>query len=163
MLSVMSEIAAFQGLVVDVLIPVSGGDSSKVASLTLPHNARFVRGQFVKLNPHRITLIEDDYARRIGNAVLPQLHQCICIIDEVHKKMAATQRTSWTLSWAQNSRFFVALTGTPIIDSNATGLLDWFKVRSCTVFFPLAGDSHIDSCLSDLIVTRRICGSPQLT
>lgn len=53
--------------------------------------------------------------------------QSIFIIDEVHKALNDTKRTSVALALSHLAEEFIALTGTPIIDSNTYKLIWWLE------------------------------------
>lgn len=50
------------------------------------------------------------------------------VVDEVHKTLNDTKRSSVALEIANLSKDFIALTGTPIIDSNTYKLISWLKL-----------------------------------
>lgn len=78
-------------------------------------------------SPYHINLIEHDHLRRCEN-VLPQYaSESIFVIDEVHKCLNETKRTSVALEISHLSREFIALTGTPVIDSNTYKLIWWLE------------------------------------
>ncbi|KAJ3124623.1 hypothetical protein HK098_000960 [Nowakowskiella sp. JEL0407] len=76
-----------------------------------------------------IHLVEHDHLRMlVAENLLPTSGETLFIIDEVHLAMSDnTQRTASAQAMADASRDFVALTGTPIIDSNLYRLISWLR------------------------------------
>lgn len=75
----------------------------------------------------KITMIEHDHLRYCED-VLPSIApKCMFIIDEVHKALNETKRTSVALAISRLSHEVVALTGTPIIDTHTYKLIWWLK------------------------------------
>ena len=81
-----------------------------------------------------VNLIEHDHLRIIKDDLDCEMSSTLFIVDEVHKTLAQTQRTSAALSLASLSHEFIVLTGTPAINTDMTLLLDWLKL---TVDFPV--------------------------
>ncbi|KAJ3042579.1 hypothetical protein HDV00_007113 [Rhizophlyctis rosea] len=76
----------------------------------------------------QIHIIEHDHLRVLApTTLLPTTSQTLFIIDEVHLAMADTFRTAACQSLADNSREFIAMTGTPIVDSNLYRLIPWLR------------------------------------
>lgn len=130
-LAVLQEIVAF-GVQCDLVSPSKSSTLQDTIADRVPKGVTCItRGR--KKGPASfragvITVIEDDDLVGLQEDVAAVVTDSIFIVDEVHKKMALTLRTSATLQLARLSRFFVALTGTPIIDSRATGLKDWLEM-----------------------------------
>ncbi|KAJ3292605.1 hypothetical protein HK104_005177 [Borealophlyctis nickersoniae] len=75
-----------------------------------------------------IHIVEHDHLRvLVSDALLPTASDTLSIIDEVHLAMADTLRTAATQALADASREFIALTGTPIVDSNLYRLVPWLR------------------------------------
>lgn len=79
------------------------------------------------LCPYAINLIEHDHMRKCGEELLSIATQSIVIVDEVHKTLNASQRTSMALTIGNLSEEFIALTGTPLIDTNTCKLVSWLE------------------------------------
>jgi hypothetical protein len=77
--------------------------------------------------PYTINLIEHDHIRRCEGTLTKQAPETFFIVDEVHKTLNDTKRTSVALEIAHLSRDFVVLTGTPVIDSNTYKLIGWLE------------------------------------
>ena len=77
--------------------------------------------------PYTINLIEHDHLRKCENILPEYMSNSIFIIDEVHKALNETKRTAVALQLSHLSREFIALTGTPIIDSNTYKLIWWLE------------------------------------
>ena len=78
-----------------------------------------------KPKPFTVNLIEHDHLRRCEET-LP-ISEGIFVIDEVHKCLNETKRTAITQHLSALSKQFIALTGTPVIDSSTYKLLWWLK------------------------------------
>jgi hypothetical protein len=77
--------------------------------------------------PYTINLIEHDHLRRCEETLLRVIPETFLIVDEVHKALNDTKRTSVALDLAHLSHDFVALTGTAVIDSHTYKLMNWLK------------------------------------
>ena len=77
--------------------------------------------------PHTINLIEHDYLRRCTDVLLDYAPRSFFVVDEVHKTLNDTLRTSVALEVAHLSRDFVVLTGTPVIDNDTYKLIGWLE------------------------------------
>jgi hypothetical protein len=77
--------------------------------------------------PHTINLIEHDHLRRCTNVLLEYAPRSFFVVDEVHKTLNDTLRTSVALEIAHLSRDFVVLTGTPVIDNDTYKLIGWLE------------------------------------
>ena len=77
--------------------------------------------------PFAINLIEHDHLRRCEETLTRIAPKSIFVVDEVHKTLNDTKRTSVALEIAQLSRDFIVLTGTPIIDNNTYKLIEWLE------------------------------------
>lgn len=76
---------------------------------------------------YHINLIEHDHLRRVEEEMYPYMTKAIFIIDEVHKALNETKRTSVALQFSELSKEFIALTGTPIIDTDTWKLMWWLQ------------------------------------
>ena len=77
--------------------------------------------------PFVINLIEHDHLRRYEETLTKVAPESILVVDEVHKTLNDTKRTSVALELAHLSRDFIVLTGTPIIDNNTYKLIGWLE------------------------------------
>jgi len=77
--------------------------------------------------PYAINLIEHDHIRRCEETLTEKAPETFFIVDEVHKTLNDTKRTSVALEIAHLSRDFIVLTGTPVIDSNTYKLIGWLE------------------------------------
>jgi superfamily II DNA or RNA helicase len=76
---------------------------------------------------YKVNLIEHDHLRLCEETLASIAPQSIFVIDEVHKALNETKRTSVALSLSHLAEEFIALTGTPIIDSNTYKLIWWLE------------------------------------
>ncbi|KAJ3046805.1 hypothetical protein HK097_000494 [Rhizophlyctis rosea] len=75
-----------------------------------------------------VHIVEHDHLRVLASLhLLPTAGSTMFIIDEVHLAMADTLRTAAAQSMADNCSEFVAMTGTPIVDSNLYRLVPWLR------------------------------------
>lgn len=72
-----------------------------------------------------VNLIEHDHLRRVENELISIAGESIFIIDETHKCLNDTKRTTVALEVSRLSKQFIALTGTPVIDSKIYKLIWW--------------------------------------
>lgn len=77
--------------------------------------------------PYQVTLVEHDQLWRQLPRILPIADQLLFVADECHKMMAATLRTSAALQIASLCRLLVAMSGTPIMNSQVYTLIPWQK------------------------------------
>lgn len=78
--------------------------------------------------PFTVTFIEHDQARKAGDFLLSIAHESFIVADEFHKAQNNTQRSSILLQMTQLSFQFIAMTGTPIIDTHTWKLLPWLAM-----------------------------------
>lgn len=102
-----------------ILIPLK---NAKKYSFPQEH----IKKDCVPLMNH-INLIELDHLRLCEDTLSEYVKDSIFIIDEVHKALNETKRTATALQFSHLSREFIALTGTPIIDSNTYKLVWWLE------------------------------------
>lgn len=113
--SVADEIQSF-GFRVELVVPVKKQIRTKL---------KVIRD--CKVSPYTVTLIEHDYLRRCKAELTEIAPNSIFIIDEVHKALNETQRTAVALELSHLSREFIALTGTPVVDSKTYKLIWWLE------------------------------------
>ena len=77
--------------------------------------------------PYMVNLIEHDYLRRCEKTLLAYASRMFFVVDEVHKTLNDTRRTSVSLEIAHLSQDFIVLTGTPVIDNNTAKLIGWLE------------------------------------
>ena len=77
--------------------------------------------------PYMINLIEHDHLRLLEDTLIDIAPDSLFVIDEVHKALNDTKRTSVTLEISRGSKDFVAMTGTPMVDSNTYKLIWWLE------------------------------------
>lgn len=116
--TIASEISQFRFLV-DLLVPLASISNKNIPGGIEINHSRNPR-------PYRVTLVEHDHLRLCIDQLLLVAPQSVFVIDEVHKALNETKRTSSALEIAQNSYKFVALTGTPVIDNKTYKLIGWF-------------------------------------
>lgn len=75
-------------------------------------------------NKYKISLIDHDHLRLCPD--YSNLNYFL-VIDEVHKTLNDTKRTSSALTLSYSSKEFIIKTGTPIIDNNIFKLIKWLK------------------------------------
>ncbi len=120
--SIIQEIKYFD-IPVNLIIPLVDVKTRKAKY----KEAGVVISQSCDPHPFAINLIEHDHLRRCGETLTKIASDCILIVDEVHKTLNDTKRTSVALEIAQLSRDFIVLTGTPVIDSNTYKLIGWLE------------------------------------
>lgn len=110
--SILAEVQAF-GFPVNIVVPLKGKIKERV---------NISSKNFKK---YHLNLIEHDHLRRIQDELFEIAPKSIFIIDEVHKALNESQRTMVCLTTAKLSMRFIAMTGTPVIDSNIYKLIWW--------------------------------------
>lgn len=96
--------------------------------------------------PFVINLIEHDYLRhaKLEVQMIALAPDCFFIMDEFHKTLNDTQRTSKALEMAKLSNNFIAMTGTLIKDNAYKGIIEWvsqvveFNVHDNNVWVAIA-------------------------
>lgn len=118
-------------------LPDSAFDTVKMqfAMRNIPYN--FISGNKTdrgnkRIIPGIINFIEHDHIRKLiegdsGSDLKDVIGQSLFIIDEVHKAINYSQRTSSILELTCLSQQFIALTGTLIKDSNVKNLIRWLE------------------------------------
>lgn len=98
---------------------------------TIPKNASHYeyRVKSLRENFRRgfVSLIEHDNLRRCEDILVNLAPDCVFVVDEVHKALNETKRTSVALEISRLSHEVIALTGTPIIDTHTYKLAWWLK------------------------------------
>lgn len=115
--SIATEIDYF-GFQINVIIPVDDWKNHPLAEYSKDR---------LKLLPGHINIIEHDHMRRVSDYLISKAPESVFIVDEVHKALNDTQRTGTALEISRASFDFVAMTGTPIIDSNMYKLIWWLE------------------------------------
>lgn len=106
----------------------------------------------------RITLVEHDHLRK--TELTQDAKHSIFIVDEVHKALNDSIRTSVALDISRSSIEFVAMTGTPIIDNHTYKLLWWleqlcpFSINENTFF--VAANAMISKVAPSRVEIERI-------
>lgn len=86
-----------------------------------------------RLRQDVVTIIEHDHLRLLVDQLAGQMCNTAFIYDEVHKAMASsTKRTSTALRLGRIAKQVLLLTGTPIVNKTAYGLMEW--LRLCVPF-----------------------------
>jgi hypothetical protein len=86
-----------------------------------------------RLRQDAVTIIEHDHLRLLVDQLAGQMCDSAFIFDEVHKAMASTtKRTTTALRLGRIAKQIVLLTGTPIVNKTAYGLMEW--LRLCVPF-----------------------------
>jgi len=116
--SIINEIIVF-GLDFEVMIPTK--------SIPKDHPFRDKINNSCTPTRHKITLIEHDHLRRCEEQLTTHITESLFIIDEVHKALNETKRTALALQLSHLAVDFIALTGTPIIDTNIYKLIWWLE------------------------------------
>lgn len=81
------------------------------------------------VKPYHVNLVTSDHNLRICEKLLIGIaDEALFIVDEVHKAMNDTQRTTVALNIVSLSKYFVVMTGTPVIDSKTYKLISWLKM-----------------------------------
>lgn len=101
--------------------------------------------------PYCIALIVHDHLKKVEDDLVPLMGETTFIVDEVHKGLGDTLRTSALLNCALLSYHFIAMTGTPTIDSNTGRLIPWLRMITN---YPVTHRNHlvaINSMVSDSV------------
>lgn len=121
--SIMSEIEGF-GFQYRLIVPLAKLDAVYKTSEGKPKK-HIVHGSTPV--PYVINLIEHDHLRRCEGELSGVMANSVFVIDEVHKALNDTKRTAVALQLSHLSREFIALTGTPVIDTNTYKLIWWLE------------------------------------
>jgi hypothetical protein len=120
--SIIKEVQFF-GLDVNIIVPLKS-TSAKMKEI-IKRKGITLSKSTMKLGC--VNIIQHDHLRLAQNDLIKDISECYFIADEVHKMLNETQRTSVGLELSFLSQDFVALTGTPIIDSHTYKLIGWLK------------------------------------
>lgn len=88
-------------------------------------------GSFIeKVEVNTVLLLEHDWLRqeKLLSILEPVIPDSFILIDEMHKMLNPTLRTSYGQSLAASCRGFVAFTGTPIINNDPMKLAPWLTL-----------------------------------
>jgi superfamily II DNA or RNA helicase len=123
-----------------------------------PPNKIIVKGVEIKcirdvkhIKPYTVTIVIHDHLRIVDDLIMPIMPETYFIVDEVHKAVSDTLRTSTMLNCALLSQSFCAMTGTPTLDGKTTSLIPWLRMISDS---PITSRNHlaaINSMISDCI------------
>lgn len=86
-----------------------------------------VRGSHRRLQPYHVNIIVHDHMRLAEEELKTHAHETFFILDEFHKTLAKTKRTSVALEIAKLSYDFVGMSGTIIKDNNTEELIQWLE------------------------------------
>jgi hypothetical protein len=128
--SVISEILAF-GLSISLLVPIKNVPD-EYRELSEKYRAKGSVGISINTKvdpaPYTVNLVtSDNHLRLASEALIEKAPNSLFIIDEVHKALNETQRTSVATELSSLSEKFIAFTGTPIIDSHTYKLIWWLE------------------------------------
>lgn len=117
--SVVHEIQAF-GIPILYIIPLKS-----IKNKNIPKGVCV--SQKCVLKEFAINIVAHDHLRKCSDELLIYASECTFLVDEVHKGLNESKRTSTLLDIARLSRLFVIFTGTPIIDNKIYKLIWWFE------------------------------------
>jgi superfamily II DNA or RNA helicase len=120
--SIIDEIKCF-GVPINLIIPLKDirkkAGNYATSGITITQNCEPV--------PYVINMIEHDHLKKCEETLMEFAPRSFIVVDEVHKTLNDSKRSSVAQGAAQLSEDFVVLTGTPVIDSNTHKLLPWLK------------------------------------
>ena len=148
MSSVIHEVEAY-GFDYRVIVPIKGGKRTA--------GPKTIREAII--TPGVINLIEHDYLRRIvgSDSICESMSTTLFVIDEVHKALNNTLRTGAALYLSKLCQEFVAMTGTPVIDTDTYKLQWWLE---CIVDFKINPNNFWVAACG--IVSRRVAPSSKV-
>jgi superfamily II DNA or RNA helicase len=120
--SIINEIKQFR-IPINLIIPLADIAKRKAAYA----KEKIQISQSCEPVPFAINLIEHDHLRRCEETMMRIAPEMFFIVDEVHRTLNDTKRTSVALELAHLSRDFVVLTGTPVIDNHSYKLIGWLE------------------------------------
>jgi hypothetical protein len=123
MKSIINEMLIF-GFDVKIIVPVKK-EVKEIKNVEIIRECKFKPNN--NKDKYNIYLIEHDYLRRCESELIKISSESIFIIDEVHKALNDTKRTTTALEVSRLSKQFIALTGTPVIDSKIYKLMWWLQ------------------------------------
>jgi superfamily II DNA or RNA helicase len=119
--SVVEEIRQFR-LPIRLMVPLKD-----ISGRTFPKYVEVTTS--CKPEPYHINIVtSDNNLRKCENELVKAADDTLFIVDEVHKAMNDSKRTSVALNIASLARDFVVFTGTPVIDSKTYKLIAWLKM-----------------------------------
>lgn len=80
------------------------------------------------LKMYRVNLVEHDQLRKMTGQLTEHANQMFFVVDEFHKTMNKTQRTSVALEVSTLARICVGMSGTIIKDTNYKDLIAWLSL-----------------------------------
>lgn len=78
--------------------------------------------------PNQVTFIEHDKLKVVKDMISDYMDSCLFIIDELHKTLNPTLRTSSALELATRANMFIGMTGTLYKDDNIDQLIVWLQL-----------------------------------
>lgn len=100
--------------------------STKTISARLkPYQDIIIKGCIPQ--PYHVNLVLHDHLRNCETELSSYMPESIFVMDEVHKALNKTLRTSAALQFSRLSREMIALTGTPVIDTQTYKLNNWLE------------------------------------
>ena len=115
--SIIVELEYF-GLPINLLLPVATWKKHAEVAYVVKHDT---------LVPYHINIIEHDHMRRMEDELISKASSSVLVIDEVHKTLNESKRTGVALEVSRLSQDFIAMTGTPVVDSNLFKLIQWLE------------------------------------
>ena len=99
------------------------------AQKPIPENLQGIATKNIKPQSFTITLVEHDKFKRpeVMTELRKIIGQSIFVVDEVHKTLNDTLRTSMALELAHSSVDFIAMSGTMLIDEKIYKLINWLE------------------------------------
>ncbi len=114
--SVIAEMDQFEGLLINILRPVTTKGE---------HDIRSISRKEV-LSWH-VSIVEHDHLRLLEEELVSKASETFFILDEAHQALNESKRTDMALQISRLSVDFVAMTGTPMVDSNTYKLAWWLE------------------------------------
>ena len=138
--------------------------TGEFAMLNIPYHTVDMTSKGVKaatnnIKPYCVNFVLHDQLRLLNSTSLTtllspkMLSQTLLVIDEFHKTLNKTQRTSIALTMASLSWRFIAMTGTLIKDTHLEYIIEWLK---------LTNDFEVNKDNFWLALTSLICHKVQL-
>ena len=118
--SVINEIEAFD-LDIRILVPLQKLPKDYSESM------REYAHLGCEMKPYAINMIEHDHLRECGDILTDYMSDSVFIFDEAHKALNDSIRTSVALNLASLAQDTIAMTGTPIIDTETYKLIRWLE------------------------------------
>ena len=115
--SIIVELEYF-GLNINLLLPVATWKKHAEVAYVVKHDT---------LVPYHVNIIEHDHMRKMEDELISKASSSVLIMDETHKALNESKRTAVALEVSRLSQDFIAMTGTPVIDSNLHKLIGWLE------------------------------------